>query len=128
MIGAHLYKEKLSSHQILRKYIEAKLDLLELRKKLSDYEKIVMENKKVISFLTDQDAVNKTESCKAEHEVEARVPQTPTEPGSWEEEEGFLTEQLAKLHELRDEIPECFKYRGWITNQKEGLKKVLLLI
>lgn len=116
---AHLYKEKLSSHQILRKYIEAKLDLLELRKKLSDYEKIVMENKKVISFLTDQDAVNKTESCKAEHEVEARVPQTPTEPGSWEEEEGFLTEQLAKLHKLRDEIPECFKYRGWITNQKE---------
>lgn len=103
----------------------AKLDILELRKKLADYEKVVMENKKVISFLSDQDAVDKTESCEAGHEVEVRVPQTPTEPESWEEEEGFLTEQLAKVHKLRDEIPECFKYRGWITNQK-GLEKIFI--
>lgn len=116
---AQLYKEKMSCHQILSKYIESKLDLLELRKKIADYEKVVTENKKVISFLTNQGEVNKTDSCLADHEVEVSVPHTPTKPESWEEEEGFLTEKLAKVHKLKDEIPMCFKYRGWITNQEE---------
>lgn len=128
MIVAQLYKEKMSSHQILSKYIESKLDLLELRKKIADYEKVVTENKKVISFLTNQGEVNKTGSCVADHELEVRVPHTPTKPESWEEEESFLTEKLAKVHKLRDEIPKCFKYRGWITNQDEGLGNFLFMI
>ncbi|XP_061175918.1 uncharacterized protein LOC133184861 [Saccostrea echinata] len=115
---AQLYREKWSYHQLLTKYIEAKLDNIELKRKIANYENVVMQNKTMLSILSPQGDINDNETEPTPAVPVNDLPNGSTDKEISEDEETRLNEQLSRIQTLVEELPVGFVYKGWFTNEK----------
>ncbi|XP_062613070.1 uncharacterized protein LOC134274844, partial [Saccostrea cucullata] len=120
-IQAQLYRTMWSQHQILTKYIEAKLDIIELKRKITCYKNWIMHDEKMQSILSSNGegdiSDNETDPPAAQPHI--NLPRASTNEEISEDEEKFLNEKLSSIQTLVQELPIGFNYNGWITHKKD---------
>lgn len=108
-------------HQLLSMYISARLDSIELKRRIANYEQIIAENRALCSHFKMGQQENGMERRPIEGVLAIDFPERKSYLVDAEEEESSLNEKLTDLHKIKAEIPNFFQYRGCLTHESEGL-------
>jgi hypothetical protein len=96
---------------------------VELIKKIANYENMIRQNRKMMSILSLEDEADDTRTAPSRALPALCLPHRYNDAESSEEatEERELHDQLSRVQKLIDEVPKCYKFRGWCENDSEGL-------